>query len=108
MSSVEKPELESWVVQNHRKRGVPDGLWVCCDGCKATVFRKEAEKRLGVCPECGHHFYISAQKRIQQLLDEDSFEEWFGELSSLDPLGFKDRKPYSERLVDEQAKTGLR
>lgn len=108
MSSAQKPELESWVVQNRRKRGVPEGLWIRCDGCAATVFRKEAEKRLEVCPECGHHFYVSAQKRIQQLLDEDSFEEWFGDLCSLDPLGFKDRKSYADRLVDEQAKTGLR
>ena len=108
MSSAQKPELEAWGTQNPRKRGVPEGLWIRCDGCKATVFRKEAEKRQGVCPECGFHFYISAQKRIQQLLDEDSFEEWFGGLSSLDPLGFKDRKPYAARLVEEQAKTGLR
>src|SRR5437867_5743517 len=88
------------------KRGVPEGLWIRCDGCKATVFRKEVEKRLGVCPEpdCGYHFYVSAPKRIEQLLDEDSFEEWFADLSSLDPLNFADRKPYKERLVEEQQK----
>ncbi len=108
MSSVEKPEPGSWVVQNPRKRGVPEGLWLHCEGCKATVFRKAVEERTGVCPECDWHFYVSAQKRIQQLLDEDSFEEWFADISPLDPLGFADRKPYHERLVAEQAKTGLR
>ncbi len=89
------------------KRGVPEGLWVRCDGCKATIFRKEMEKRLNVCPECQYHFYISAADRINNLLDEDSFEEWYTELRSTDPLGFKDRKTYSDRLRDEQAKTGL-
>lgn len=112
MSSVEKPEpeVETWVGQNRRKRGVPEGLWIRCEGCKATVFRKEVEKRLGVCPEpgCGYHFYVSAHRRIEQLLDEDSFEEWFGDLTSLDPLSFSDRKPYKERLVEERAKTGLK
>ena len=89
------------------KRGVPQGLWIRCDGCKATVFRKEAERRFNVCPECNYHFYVSAGDRIKQLLDEESFEEWYTELRSCDPLGFKDRKSYPERLVDEQAKTGL-
>lgn len=91
-----------------KKRGVPEGLWLRCDGCGETLYRKEVDKRMGTCPECDYHFYVSAQKRIEQLLDEESFEEWYDNLSSLDPLGFADRKPYPARLLDEQAKTGLR
>ncbi len=90
------------------KRGVPEGMWIRCPQCKATVFRKEAEARLNVCPECGYHFYLPARDRIAQLLDKDSFEEWFTDLSPCDPLGFKDRIPYAERLQAEQAKTGMR
>lgn len=90
------------------KRGVPEGLWKRCPGCQATIFRKEAERRLGVCPECGYHWYVSAQQRVEQLLDEGTFEEWFSELSPVDPLGFVDKKPYSQRLKAEQARTGLR
>ncbi len=89
------------------KRGVPEGLWIRCPQCKATIFRKEAEARLNVCPECGYHFYLPARDRIAQLLDADSFEEWFTELRPCDPLGFTDRLPYSERLRVEQAKTGM-
>ena len=59
------------------KRGVPEGLWIRCPQCKATIFRKEAESRFNVCPECYHHFYLPARDRIRQLLDEESFEEWF-------------------------------
>lgn len=91
-----------------QKRGVPEGLWISCDGCKATVYKKEVEKKLYVCPECQHHFYVPGLKRIEQLLDTDSFEEWFTELRSVDPLGFVDRKSYADRLVDEQKRTGLR
>ena len=61
-----------------------------------------------MCPECDHHFYVSSQTRISQLLDEDSFEEWFADLAPADPLEFADKKPYKERLKAEQAKTGLR
>ncbi|HID21728.1 MAG TPA: acetyl-CoA carboxylase, carboxyltransferase subunit beta, partial [Planctomycetaceae bacterium] len=56
----------------------------------------------------GHHFYVSAQTRIAQLLDEDSFEEWFADLTPSDPLQFVDKKPYKDRLKAEQKKTGLR
>lgn len=89
------------------KRGVPEGLWIRCPQCKATVFRKEAASRFNVCPECNHHFYLPARERIKQLLDEESFEEWFADLRPKDPLQFNDRVLYSERLKAEQAKTGM-
>lgn len=89
------------------KRGIPEGLWIHCPKCKATVFRKEAESRLNVCPECDHHFYVSARDRTNQLLDADSFEEWFTDIRPCDPLGFNDRLPYAKRIEQEQSKTGL-
>jgi acetyl-CoA carboxylase carboxyl transferase subunit beta len=90
-----------------RKRGVPEGLWIHCPRCKATIFRKEAESRFNVCPECSYHFKLPARERIGQLLDKDSFEEWFTDLRPRDPLGFKDRIAYEERLREEQRKTGM-
>ena len=89
------------------KRGVPEGLWLRCPGCKASIFRKEAENKFNICPECDYHFYMPTKERIDQLLDEDSFEEWFRDLRPCDPLGFKDRIAYKERSVSEQAKTSL-
>ena len=71
------------------KRGVPEGLWIRCPQCKATVFRKEAESRLNVCPECEYHFYLPARERIAQLLDEESFEEWFTDLRAVRPAGLQ-------------------
>lgn len=89
------------------KRGVPEGLWLRCPQCKATIFRKAMEDRLFVCPECDYHFYVPAPDRINQVLDSDSFEEWFSDLRPRDPLGFKDRITYAERIVSEQEKTGM-
>ena len=89
------------------KRGVPEGLWVRCPGCKATLFKKDVEEKFNVCPECDHHFYASAAGRIAHLLDEGSFEEWDTDLRSVDPLEFVDRIPYHKRLIEEQEKTGL-
>lgn len=89
------------------KRGIPEGLWVRCTGCKTTVYKKEVEARQHVCPECDHHFTMPARDRIAQLLDENTFEEWDADLKPGDPLGFVDRIPYHQRLAEEQKKTGM-
>ncbi|MCG8584535.1 MAG: acetyl-CoA carboxylase, carboxyltransferase subunit beta [Pirellulales bacterium] len=90
------------------KRGVPEGLWQKCDGCGATIYRKACAQRMWVCPECGYHWYVSARERIDQVLDDGTFEEWDGNLEPSDPLEFKDRKAYADRLVAEQKRTGLK
>lgn len=90
-----------------KKRGVPEGLWLRCPGCHATVFRKQVDQRLGVCPECDHHHYVSAAERIRQVLDDGTFEEWDAQVKPTDPLSFADRKKYADRLAAEQDRTGL-
>ena len=104
------PNPSNWrnMIQERPKRGVPEGLWRRCPGCQATIFRKEAERRFGVCPECDYHWYVSARDRIGQLLDEGTFEEWDAELEPADPLNFVDKAPYRDKLKQEQARTGLK
>jgi len=88
------------------KSGVPVGLWTRCTNCEHMVYEKEVAENLHVCPECGYHRRIDARTRITQLVDPDSFEEFATDLSPLDPLEFKDRMPYPDRLKREQEKTG--
>ena len=94
-------------MKSRRKRPFPEGLWVKCPGCSSPIFKKEADKQLGVCPKCDYHFYVSAQQRVEQVLDEGTFEPWDEDLFPADPLGFKDKRPYADRLVAEQKRTGL-
>ena len=91
------------------KREIPKDVFIACPKCKASIYRKDMERQSFICPEkgCGHHFYVPARERVRQLLDADSFEEWFTDLMPVDFLGFRDRISYAKRLVDEQAKTGL-
>ncbi len=89
-----------------KKIGVPAGLWTRCQNCGHMVYEKEVAEALNVCPECDHHRRIDARTRIVQLADPDSFEEFAADLRSTDPLKFKDRVPYKDRLKKEQKKTG--
>jgi len=88
------------------EKGVPAGLWTKCSACGHMVYEKDVEDLLGVCPECGYHRRIDARTRIRQLVDPDTFEEFAADLKSTDPLNFKDRITYKERLKREQLKTG--
>jgi acetyl-CoA carboxylase carboxyl transferase subunit beta len=108
MSTSQTHRSAAGTPPKHQKRGVPEGLWQRCPGCQQTIFRKQAEQALGVCPECDYHFYVSAGNRIDQVLDQGTFEEWDADMAPSDPLGFTDKIPYSERLKQEQARTGLK
>jgi acetyl-CoA carboxylase carboxyl transferase subunit beta len=98
--------LNSWQGHSESKR-VPEGLFMRCDGCSATLIRKQVDENDKVCPECNFHFPLTAKERINQLLDQDTFEDWFSDLQPADPLQFDDRRPYPERVRSEQMRTGL-
>jgi acetyl-CoA carboxylase carboxyl transferase subunit beta len=90
-----------------RKRNIPDGLWKRCEGCKNVVYKKKVEEKYNVCPECNYHFRISTSERIEITLDKDSFKEYWKNMLPADPLNFKDRISYKDRVANEQKKTGL-
>ena len=87
---------------------MPDGLWTRCDGCKGMVYKKTVEERMYVCPECNYHLRVFSRDRLKLLLDENSFEEMWDNMVPCDPLNFKDRITYPERIAAEQQKTGLK
>ncbi|HEV8230007.1 MAG TPA: acetyl-CoA carboxylase, carboxyltransferase subunit beta [Candidatus Limnocylindria bacterium] len=84
----------------------PSHLWTQCPNCGEMLFNKQLARNLNVCTKCEHHFRIGARERIEMLVDKGSFEERDGELTSGDPLGFTDSKPYPERIAAAQTKSG--
>jgi len=91
-----------------RRDAYPPDLWTKCPGCAEMLFNKQLDKTLRVCPNCGHHFRISAKARIEQLVDPGSFVERDADLTPVDALGFVDLKPYPDRLMAAQLASGLR
>jgi acetyl-CoA carboxylase carboxyl transferase subunit beta len=99
----ESGELES----SGEKRVKTEGLWVKCEGCRQIIWKKDLEDNLNVCPKCDKHFRIDARTRLAQLLDDNQYETFDGNIASTDPLKFVDLKPYSSRLRQAQEDTGL-
>lgn len=89
-----------------QKRELPADVWEKCEGCGEILYSGRLEDNLYVCPACGYHFRISAERYQRILLDDGFLEEYDGTLRSADPLSFLDSKPYVERIRDAEEKVG--
>ena len=85
-----------------------DGLWSKCPGCDQVVYVKDLRANAYVCASCGHHRRIDSAERIELIVDPDSFHPLNTNLAPVDPLEFKDRRAYADRLQESQAATGLK
>ncbi len=102
--SKEKQPIEAPKV----KRVQTEGLWVKCEACKQTLWKKDLAQNLNCCPKCGHHFKMDARSRMAMLFDDGVYEEHDANLASSDPLKFKDTKTYRDRLARAEKETGLK
>jgi acetyl-CoA carboxylase carboxyl transferase subunit beta len=85
-----------------------DGLWNKCPDCALVVYRKDLVANASVCKGCGYHHRIDSDERIRLIADAGSFEALDSDLAPTDPLAFKDRRSYADRIRDSQQSTGLR
>lgn len=90
------------------KLDVPDGLWFKCPSCKTSLLSKDLKLNKYVCSQCEYHCRIGSAEYFEIIFDEDTTVEIDANLTSADPLGFTDTKPYVNRLKAAQAKTGLK
>jgi acetyl-CoA carboxylase carboxyl transferase subunit beta len=88
------------------RKEVPDNLWKQCPGCEQTLFLRDLTADLMVCRHCGHHFRIGSAERFRTLFDNAAFEKTEPPKAPIDPLRFRDRKRYTERLRESQAALG--
>jgi len=88
--------------EGDKKRDIPQGLFQKCPGCREVVTEIELNENQRVCPRCDYHFAQSAQDRIANLLDPQSFVEMDADLKSVDTLRFQGMASYKDRLKKYQ------
>ncbi|MBR8829106.1 MAG: acetyl-CoA carboxylase, carboxyltransferase subunit beta [Gomphosphaeria aponina SAG 52.96 = DSM 107014] len=94
-------------IEQRQEREIADGLWTKCPKCGVLSYTKDLQVNQMVCAECDHHLMVPSDERIRQLIDGKSWKPLNEHLYPTDPLGFRDRKTYSDRLRDAQDTTGL-
>ena len=90
------------------RRDLPPDVFDKCEGCGEILYAEKLAQSFQVCPSCGYHFRLPAERYVEILLDEGSFEEIDEGLHSEDPLRFQDLKPYKARLTAAEEKIGRR
>lgn len=83
----------------------PDNLWHKCPSCDQMIFHRELDESLHVCPHCQHHLRIGAKGRLRMLFDDGTYKRIELPDAVVDPLKFRDRKKYTDRLKDAQSKS---
>lgn len=77
---------------------------IICPVCKKEIFKEEAKRMKYVCPECNYYFRVRANNRIRMVVDDGSFEAWFDDIRTENPLNFPD---YEGKIEDTMEKTKL-
>ncbi len=91
-----------------QKKETPGDLWRKCPSCGSMIFHRDLEQAFNVCTTCGHHMRLAAPRRLELLLDPDSWEIEETPEAPLDPLGFRDQRRYRDRIKEAREKTGQR
>lgn len=100
---IESPKS---ILSSSDSSGTPEGMWMKCPECAETLYHKELLRSHMVCPKCDQHLRIEAAKRAQFLFDADTFEEHDANLRAEDPLNFRDKKKYKDRIKEANKKAG--
>lgn len=95
------------ISKERQEREIADGLWSKCPACGVLTYTKDLRANQMVCPECDHHIRIFSDQRVQQLIDANTWKPLDENVAPVDPLKFRDRKAYGDRLRETQEKTGL-
>jgi acetyl-CoA carboxylase carboxyl transferase subunit beta len=90
-----------------RRDDIPEKLWEKCPACEQMIFHRELEAQMFVCPHCGHHMRIDAKRRLALLFDDGAYQTIELPAVPADPLRFRDRKRYPDRLREAQTASGL-
>lgn len=101
-----KPKIEGQTDDTERKV-LTEGIFVKCPECENALYKRELLESLQVCTHCAYHFRLGARERLGTLFDDGHYEKLDEEITSGDPLGFVDSKPYKDRIEAAKKSSGL-
>ncbi len=104
LTNYVRPKIKALVRSN--RPDVPENLWIHCPSCERMIFHRDLEANQRVCSHCDHHFRVGPDYRFNELFVEDSWTRIELPKVAADPLRFRDRKRYVERLKEAQGNTG--
>lgn len=105
--SLERDKVEEIANTNaiELEPNVPVGMFIKCPNCNEMVYAEDIENNNHVCPKCNYNLRLDSRKRIELVVDEDTFEEWDEDVQSENPIQFEG---YEEKLKHTRKKLGIK
>lgn len=102
LTNYVRPKIRALVT----KKEVPDNLWTKCPQCETMLFHRDLENNMNVCTSCQYHLKVDVYSRLELLFDNGKYDTLELPKTKADPLKFRDRKKYKDRLKESRQKTG--
>jgi acetyl-CoA carboxylase carboxyl transferase subunit beta len=102
----DKPKIEESEYEEEQTVRT-EGIFVKCPDCDSALYKRELADSHEVCTHCGYHFRYAAEGRLHDLFDDGRYEKLDEHITSGDPLGFFDSKPYTDRIGQAKEVSGL-
>lgn len=83
---------------------IPVGKWVKCENCKEILYKENVRSNLNICPNCGHYFRMHINKRLELMIDKDTYKKFDLNIETTNPLNLED---YPKKLKALREKTGI-
>ena len=67
------------VPTNHKTSNIdiPVGKWIKCEECKEILYKENVRNNLNICPHCGHYFRMNIDRRLELILDKNTYNNIF-------------------------------
>ena len=110
VDKIKKRETKN--IRPTNKVDIPVGKWIKCEACKEILYKENVKENNSVCPLCGHSFRLSSRRRIDQIIDKDTFKEFKLNIVTVNPLGLEDYEHKMKQLrqktkIEEAVKCGI-
>lgn len=103
---VDKIKKRDFIEKNkHSHVDIPVGKWIKCEKCKEIIYKETLKNNLSICPNCGYYFRMHINRRIELILDKDSYENFDLNIETNNPLELED---YTKKLKTLREKTNLK
>ena len=102
---VDKIKKRNLPEKNKKTRiDIPVGKWAKCEKCKEIIYKETLRANLSVCPNCGHYFRMHINKRLESIIDKDTYKKFDINIETSNPLELED---YPKKLKSLREKTGI-
>lgn len=102
VDKIKKREATAKKIEN--KVDIPVGKWVKCDKCKEILYKETVRENHSICPNCGAYFRMHINKRIESIIDKDTYKRFDLDIDTTNPLNLED---YPEKIKNLRKKTGI-